>query len=145
MTPRNAFLLLVTVLLVSSFCCAGETVGCPNEITVTQALAAPIPGWTAMQDDAPHSLAGITFYDGPPAEKASLVYDQITRSKGQQIATWHFAPQDKRQVWLACSYAGASIELTRKLPANITTCSVTYDSQQHIGGLPVIKKIDCKP
>ncbi len=131
--------------MLSPFCCAQEVINCPNEVKVTQSLAAPVPGWTSTQDDTPHTLAGVTFYDGPPSEKASLVYDQIARNKGQQTATWRFAPQDKRQIWMACSYAGAGVQLARKLPANITTCSVTYDSQQSIAGLPVIKKIDCRP
>jgi hypothetical protein len=97
-----------------------------------------------MEDDTPHTLSGITFYDGPPSEKASLVYDRITHGKTEQVATWTFAPQKARPIWLACSYAGTSIELTKALPATITTCAVTYDAQQQITGMPVIKKIACK-
>ncbi len=97
-----------------------------------------------MLDDAPRSLAGVTFYDGPPAEKASLIYDRMTRSKAEQTATWLFTPQKDRPVWVACSYTGTAIELSRSLPPTTTTCSVTYDTQQQIAGLPVIKKIACR-
>ena len=97
-----------------------------------------------MLDDAPHNLAGITFYDGPPAEKASLVYDRMQRSKGEQTATWSFAPQQQRQAWVACSYSGTAMELSRALPPRIATCAVTYDTQQQVAGLPLIKKVSCR-
>ena len=66
-----------------------------------------------MNDDAPHQLAGLTFYDGPPQEKASLVYDNITKAAGKQVAKWTFAPQQQRAIWIACSYSGTSILLTK--------------------------------
>jgi hypothetical protein len=134
----------ISILLFGVFCRAAEPITCPDSVATRQELTAPVAGWTVMHDDTPHYLAGITFYDGPPAEKASLVYDQITRGKGEQTATWRFAPQSDRQTWLACSYAGTAIELTRTLPPDTTACSVIYDTQQQIAGLPVIKKITCR-
>jgi len=89
-------------------------------------------------------LAGITFYDGPPSEQASLVYDQIKHGKSQDVASWTFSPQKDRPIWLTCSYAGTVVELSRSLPPQIKTCTVTYDPQEHIAGLPAIKKIDCR-
>ncbi len=97
-----------------------------------------------MLDEGPHSLAGITFYDGPPAEKASLVYDRMTRGKAEQTATWLLTPAKDRSIWVACSYAGTAVELSKSLPPAIATCSVTYDTQQQIAGLPMIKKIACR-
>jgi hypothetical protein len=144
MTLRRFFLVLIFVALVSAFGSAADAVGCPATISARQQLASPLAGWTATEDDTPHNLAGITFYDGPPSEKASLVYDRITHGKTEQVATWTFAPQKDRSIWLACGYAGTSIQLTKALPSTITTCSVTYDPQQTIDGMPVIKKIACK-
>jgi hypothetical protein len=144
MTLRRLFLVLIFVALVSAFGSAADTVSCPATISARQQLATPVTGWTAMEDDTPHNLSGITFYDGPPAEKASLVYDRITHGKTEQVATWTFAAQKERPIWLACSYAGTSIQLTKTLPATITMCAVTYDPQQTIGGMPVIKKLSCK-
>jgi hypothetical protein len=144
MTLRRLFLVSIFVALASAFGSAADTVGCPATISARQQLATPVAGWTAMEDDTPHNLAGITFYDGPPSEKASLVYDRITHGKTEQVATWTFAAQKARPIWLACSYAGTSIELTKALPTTITMCAVTYDPQQTIDGMPVIKKIACK-
>lgn len=130
--------------LLSCACFAADAVRCPASIATRQELTSSVAGWTAMMDDAPHSLAGITFYDGPPSEKASLVYDKITKAKGDETAVWTFDAKSERQTWIACSYAGTAIELTRTLPPHTTMCSVVYNSQETIAGLPVIKKIMCK-
>jgi hypothetical protein len=144
MTLLRLFVVSVLVAVVSAFAHAADNVSCPATISARQQLATPVAGWTAIEDDTPHNLAGITFYDGPPSEKASLVYDRITHGKTEQVATWTFAAQKQRPIWLACSYAGTSIQLTKALPATITTCVVTYDPQQTIEGMPVMKKIACK-
>jgi hypothetical protein len=144
MTGRNLLLFPILIVILSAFCLAADSITCPETINTRQELIAPVPGWTPLLDDTPHSLSGITFYDGPPAEKASLVYDEITHGKSEQIATWRFAPQTDRRIWMACSYAGTGIELTKTLPPKVSTCSVAYDSQQSIAGLPVIRKITCR-
>jgi hypothetical protein len=117
---------------------------CPDSVDVNQQLTAPVSGWTTMIDDTPHRLAGITFYDGPPQQRASLIYDQKIRVAGKEIATWHFRPRADRQIWVGCSYASAAIALTKALPPSTKTCSVTYNPGQSIAGLPVIEKIVCK-
>jgi hypothetical protein len=144
MICRTILFVATLILSCSASCLAADSITCPDTINTRQELAATVPGWTPMLDDTPHNLAGITFYDGPPAEKASLVYDQITHGKAEQIATWRFAPQTDRRIWIACSYAGTAIELTKTLPPNISTCSVIYDPQQSVAGLPVIRKITCR-
>jgi len=143
-TLHQISLVSFVLLLFVSFGVAADTIKCPATISARQQLSSQIPGWTTMEDDTPHNLSGITFFDGPPADKASLVYDRITHGKTEQVATWTFAAQKERPIWLACSYARTSIELTKALPATITTCTVTYDPQQTIDGMPLIKKIACK-
>lgn len=142
--PRTIFRATPFLLLVNTFCFAAEPVTCPATIATRQELKAPVFGWTATQGSASGDLAGITFYDGTPAEGASLVYDKITRGKAEQTATWTFAPRTGRQIWIGCSYSGTSIQLTKSLPASVTTCSVVYDPNQQIAGLPSIKRIACK-
>ncbi len=97
-----------------------------------------------MLDDAPHQLAALTFYDGPPQEKASLVYDDITKAAGKQFAKWTFAPHPERAIWITCSYSGTSILLARALTPGISSCTVTYDARQQIAGTPLIEKIVCQ-
>jgi hypothetical protein len=111
---------------------------------VNQKLTTPVSGWTTMIDDSPPRLANITFYDGPPQQRASLIYDQKMRVAGKETATWHFLPRADRQIWVGCSYTGTGIVLTKALPPSTSTCAVTYDTRQTVAGLPSITKIVCK-
>jgi hypothetical protein len=90
-----------------------------------------------MLDDTPHRLAGITFYDGPPEEKASLVYDKTAKAAGKETMTWHFNARSDGQIWVVCSYAGTAVVLKRGLPPKTSACSVTYDSRASV---PVIRE-----
>ena len=130
------------LLCVSS--AASEPANCPDTIDAKQQLTSSVDGWTTILDDTPHHLANITFYDGPPQGRASLVYDQTTQAGGKETAKWHFTPRADRQIWVACSYAGTAIVLTRGLPSNTRTCTVTYNLRQRIAGLPMIEKIVCE-
>lgn len=134
----------VLTLPLCEFGVAADTTLCPSTIHVRQELAASVAGWTPMQNDVPVQLAGITFYDGPPAEKASLVYDQMTKAGRKQVATWQFAAEAGHPIWVSCNYSGTTVELTRSLPSKTSACEVTYDTQQQIAGLPLIEKTTCK-
>jgi len=119
-----------------------EEIHCPETISVTQSLAKQEQGWKASTSDTPARLAGVTFLDGPPEQKASLVNDGESRVNGKQIATWRFGA--KSQIWLSCRYANSSIVLSRALPKGTAACSVTYNPRETIAGLPSIEKIECK-
>src|SRR5579863_7566438 len=138
--------LLASILIAfgGTFSPAAETISCPNSVTTRQELTSSPSGWSPMLDDTPHNLAGITFYDGPPAEKASLAYDRFKHGKGEDIATWTFRKQEDRRIWLVCSYAGTAVELSRSLPPQITTCTVSYDPQTQVAGLAAVKNIACR-
>ena len=134
----------VAALLLCAASFGADTPTCPPKIDVHQQLAAPVAGWTALLDDSPHQLAGITFYDGTPQEKASLAYDDITKVAGKQVAKWLFAPEGGRPTWISCNYSGTSVQLTKSLPPKTTACEVKYDPKQQIAGLPVIEAISCR-
>ncbi len=144
MPLRFALVILGTVQLFCVFAAAEQSATCPANVDVHEQLSTPPAGWSATYDNAPHQLAGITFYDGPPKDNASLVYDDIAKSAGKQIARWHFAPTSIRSIWIACRYAATAVVLTKALPATVSGCTVTYDSKQQIAGEPVIDKISCK-
>jgi hypothetical protein len=112
-------------------------------VDVRQQIAAPIAGWSASLDDLKHLLAGVTFFDGKPEERASLAPDKEERANGKIVSTWNFIARD-RGVWVACHYDGTSVNLIRELPKQLRTCSVTYKPRQSMSGLPEIEKIDCK-
>ena len=121
---------------------AADPVGCPKTIQVKQQLAVPVAGWMAASDGMPHQLAGLTFFDGKPEEKASLAPDGEAAQRNQTISTWKF---DKtRPTWVMCRYSGTSVTLTRELPRGTSMCKVAYSRDMTIAGLPAINEVDCK-
>jgi len=115
---------------------------CPKEITTRQAIENAPPGWTAASDKTPQILAGITFFDGPPEQEASLVYDSYTKSKTVDVALWRF--DRSAHIWLSCSYHATAVKLSKPLPAQTTECRVTYSREVHIDGNGEIESIRCK-
>jgi len=138
-------LLSVAVLVLTSPTTAlGQENYCPKSISVKETIEKVPDGWTAGQDKAPKNLlAGITFYDGPPEQEASLVYDSWTKRNGLAYGVWHFTPNASPGVWLSCRYSATSVVLNKKLPAGISECTVTYDPKVTIDGYPEIQKIAC--
>src|SRR5271167_4016216 len=92
---------LPALILCAGCAAAADPVQCPPVVEVRQQIAAPVAGWSVAMDDLPHSLAGITFFDGKPEEKASLAPDSETKAAGKSISTWSFE-SGGRPVWVAC-------------------------------------------
>ena len=72
---------------------------CPASIVVEQRAGAVPEGWEAVHSPFKPQLAFVTFFDGPPAERASLTADSEERPKREWVAIWNFAP-NKRGYWL---------------------------------------------
>lgn len=117
---------------------------CPDAVSVKQAGAAPAPEWSVSYSASPNQLEMVTFYSGPPKAEASLVYDDFVNAKDSSTATWKF-PKDPRGYWIKCSYRGTTLELSKALPATLSSCRVTYDrAAGSPSGLPAIKRIACQ-
>ncbi len=122
---------------------AGADVGCPASVSVRQAATAPA-GWAVDYDKKANDLTMVTFFEGPPAELASLVYDEQTSKGGEIRAVWRFPPGSKG-IWMSCAYDGTRAVLSRQLPASVRTCTVRYDkATASSSGLPSIKGIECR-
>ena len=121
----------------------GESL-CPDKISVEQRVTAIPGGWEARSSDATPQLAMVTFYDGPPAERASLKYDSELKQKRNWVATWTLAPS-ARGYWIQCAYEHTTAMFARRLPADATTCTVIYERKERTAaGLPVIRHVGCK-
>jgi len=127
MTPTLLILLGLQVQAISL---------CPPKLSTTQQLGAPLPDWNVTADGLPNQLAGVTFFEGPPVDQASLAPDKETKTQ----STWFFT----KPSWIACHYSGTSLMLTRALPKNLHSCTVTFLPDQTVSGLPAIQKIECK-
>ena len=116
---------------------------CPAAISVRQ-QAAPVPGWEATYEPGPNHLAVVTFFDGPPAEKASLVFDDEVKAARETRAVWRF-PAGGKGIWISCGYEGTTAVLSRRLPVSVRTCTVIYErGVTSAAGLPAISGIECK-
>jgi hypothetical protein len=115
---------------------------CPNEISTKQSIEKNPPDWTAKENTNPHTLAGLTFFDGPPEQEASLVYDESHKLSKEDRAVWRFDPS--LHIWLSCIYSGTTITLFKQLPPKTTECRVTYSRQEHVDGYQEIKAVTCK-
>jgi len=139
-----------TLLIPGCFCAAALFVAagsaaelhCPDTISAKETLVKAEQGWKESRSDLPIRFAGLTFFDGPPEQKASLVNDTESMVKGKRIAVWKFGPQSR--IWISCSYSGSSIVLSRPLAKGTSKCTVMYIPKQTIAGLPAIEKIDCE-
>lgn len=101
---------------------------CPATIAVEERVGEHPAGWTVTERKTGHRLAGVTFYEGPPADGASLVYDDTQTSGDEWVATWHFTA-GPRPFWIECRYENTTMQLARPLPATVTVCHVTYDKR----------------
>src|SRR5450755_2942145 len=134
------FAFLTAIVAVASIVSPCAVVSCPDSIAVEQKLVRNIAGWTPRVDDTPIRLAGVTFFDGPPEQQASLVYQRETNSKGNRSATWSFDATSNRLIWITCSYSGTNIVLSQPLPKATSQCLVMYNMRQRIAGLPLIER-----
>lgn len=147
-TPQRAgswavTLILVSLVIVLSGLAKAQEGYCPATISVKQTIEKTPDGWTAGEDKTPHNLSGITFFDGPPEQEASLVYDNMTKRGGLEYGVWHFTPNSSPGSWLSCRYSSTSVTLSKRLPAATSECTVTYNPKETVDGLPAVQKISC--
>jgi hypothetical protein len=117
--------------------------GCPPVLTVREQATAPA-GWDLSYAASPRRLESVTFFDGPPKEQASLVYDEQVKDAKELRATWHIAAGG-RGTWIACGYASSGALVSRRLPPEVRVCTVTYERDvTSASGLPAIRRIDCQ-
>ena len=105
--------------------------------------AAAVPEGCEAQSAVKPQLAFVTFFDSPPDERVSLKYSSEGKRKGGWIATWALAA-NSRGYWIQCGYDNTTTVLSRRLPATVTTCKVTYERKTQVGsGLPAVKHVAC--
>ena len=148
MKVKAAFAIALALLCVNVSRAATYSGVCPATVAVRQELSAPVPGWTSGFNEAPHVLAAVTFFEGPPKENASLVYDSYRKLPASELATWRFDPaalrSAGRSIWIVCGFSRTSVTLAKSLPRNTVECSVTYDRNMRTGEGFAIAAVRCK-
>ena len=124
---------IAMVLFSSTASAATITLTCPDNIQTKQTLITPVPGWHISVDrsttvDGKLHGGVIGFSDGPPEQLATLAPDSTTPSKTDKdrfVNRWTFGESEKS--WQICTYTGTLIQLSKPLPARITSCSIEYE------------------
>ena len=141
---RLTFILIGFAWAVAPVHFARAESACPATIAVEQKASAPSPDWIVTYSGYQTAVAGVTIFDGPPAEQASLVPDSEKTSGDNVIQIWQL-PKSDRGYWLQCNYANTSAQISRRLPASVTRCDVVYDRNMHFGGGGnVLKSVNCE-
>jgi len=132
----------------ASICVAAPAladVSCPLSITVSQALTAPVADWTEGAESLPTELSGLTVFDGPPEELASLVPDGDSETDKTATEFWTLAA-NPRGYWITCRYSSTTVTLTRRLPDSATRCEVVREKEiAFIGGQKAVRSMACSP
>jgi len=117
---------------------------CPATIVVEQRASAPAPDWTVSYSGYETAVAGVTIFDGPPAQQASLVPDNEKQVGDNIIQVWQL-PKSDRGYWLQCNYANTTAQIVRRLPPNLSRCDVVLNHNLRFsGGSNVVKSVNCK-
>ena len=124
---------------------ASADTGCPMSIAVSQGLKAPLADWTEDLEALPTELSGLTVFDGPPEELASLVPDCDSEDGKTTTEFWTLAA-NPRGYWITCRYSSTTVTLTRRLPDTARRCEVVREKEvSFIEGEPVVRSMTCGP
>ena len=123
--------------------CAEQT--CPPTIKVEQKASSPDANWNVTYSNYDTALAGVTIFEGPPANQGSLAPDNEQTTHDTLHQTWKL-PKSDAGYWLQCNYANTTAQISRRLPPNLSRCDVTYDRNVHYSGEGqlAVKSVSCK-
>lgn len=114
---------------------------CPPNITTNQTLGGAVhDGWAGYGANGIHPFTGVSFFLGPPDQKALLAPSSHGKKGKHTVATWS-PPKSELDYWVACEYAGTRVVLAKKLASNVDACVVTYDNQFTP---PIVKNWNCQ-
>jgi len=141
---RQALILIGLACAIGPADFARAESACPATVAVEQRASAPAPDWTVSYSGYETAVAGVTIFDGPPTEQASLVPDSEKPSGDKIIQIWQL-PKSDRGYWIQCNYANTTAQISRRLPASVSRCDVVLNNNQRfIGGANVVKSVNCK-
>lgn len=141
---RQTLILIAIACAIAPVHFARAESACPATISVEQRGSAPASDWTVSYSGYQTAVAGVTIFEGPPSEQASLVPDSEKPSGDNLIQIWQL-PKSDRGYWLQCNYANTTAQISRRLPASVSRCDVVYDHNMHFaGGGNVVKSVNCK-
>lgn len=148
MTFRLALLAVFTLLspgiLLNPKVAAAERLACPELITVQENIKDSLEGWFPQEEEVPHRLMRVGFFDGNPKEKAELAPEKEFRKKGKLNTSWRFGTTTAQNLWISCSYGRTAMAVVQPLKKSYKSCMVVTDPAVTIDGQPSVVSIECK-
>ena len=147
MTRRSRSVLRTILIAAAGLLLSAELaraqVICPPTVDVDQKASATDAAWTVSYSGLRTELAGVTIFEGPPSEMASLAPDDTRTMRETVVQTWKLPQSDKRY-WIKCSYENTAAELSREMPAAVTSCKVVFERNVHFAdGRSPVKSAEC--
>lgn len=122
---------------------ARAEVSCPDRLQVAQ-QAQPPEGWAVSYAGGMPRLAGVTLFDGPPANRASLKHDRRKQTGRELILIWRLR-DSPRSHYLQCSYERTTAVISMPLPPGLRECEVAFDlTSSYPGGAMPVKRMVCR-
>ena len=116
---------------------------CPDSLEVQQ-RANPPSGWTASYGELASRLSGVTIFDGPPANRASIKYN-LRRQSGSEIRLRWDLIYSPRSHYVQCQYERTSALISSPMPAGSRGCEVVFDRTiAYPGSGMAVKRMVCR-
>lgn len=117
---------------------------CPSTVQVSEQWVDRAGGWTDARTGFPSKLESLSVYAGPPANKASLVPDEVVDLPGRRQRTvWKLTPSE-RAYWMECAYSNTKVVLQRELGTRITSCWIEVKLDVVLNGRPQVVGASCE-
>lgn len=114
--PLSIKKLGILSLLCFSGASVGQTLSCPEEITIHASLKQQYPGWQQFNELSSSYFSSLSLTSGPPDQHATLVPDVTTTTK----VTWGLAAG--QEYWVVCHYLSSGVGLVQKIPVGSKQC-----------------------
>lgn len=125
---------------------AGEELMCPPTIAISQKATTPPPGWDVSNQAMRIEVSGVTVYDGPPTELASLRPREEETADNKFVATWKFHKKGNsgQGYWIECDYTHTNVVLSKRVPDSVGKCSAYFDKESKVENNYVFERMECK-
>ena len=122
---------------------AHAELACPDSLEVQQ-RAAPPNGWSASYSEQAPRLTGVSVFDGPPANRASVKYNYRQQIGHELRLVWNLV-YSPRSYYVQCQYERTSALISAPLPAGTRGCEVVFDRNlSYPGGGMAVKRMVCR-
>lgn len=141
-SSRKAKLLLLAAGLLGASAVRAE-LACPDTLEVQQHANAP-SGWNAAYGEQAPRLTGVTVFDGPPANRASVKYNYRRQIARELHLIWNLT-YNPRSYYVQCQYERTTALISTALPAGTRGCQVVFDKNtSYPGGAMPVKRMVCR-